>query len=440
MRIILFILIILSGLSLHSQEVLTFGKAVEEMLLNNYGIKLQSLQYEIAQNNLDNKYGQSGALPTVNTSAGLQYQNLNARSEFADPNFPPIDVEGAQSITYSAGARLDWTLFDGFAMFASINKIELLEEKGKIQLQIEIENQIKQLASTYYNAMVAKSLLDIQRETLAQTSANLERVKLGKEYGQVGSNDVLRIEVNYNADTSRILETKLQLENAKRALIYNLGRKQYDISFDIGSDAGNIELPALEKVRSEAQNSNTAIRQSLLDEEITEKDYEIIVAQYYPRVNAFAGYNYLRNENEGNFVILNQNVGLNTGLNLEWNLFNGFQTRTAQQNAEVAKRINDVATQNIRSLTDLNLINAYENLKQRLELLEIEEESLKSAENNYRLAQERFGFGGITALELRDAQLQLLSSQNSIVRNRYLAKLAEIELNILAGKLNPMRE
>jgi outer membrane protein len=56
-----------------------------------------------------------------------------------------------------------------------------------------------------------------------------------------------------------------------------------------------------------------------------------VKALQLPVLNLNVNYNLSRTENEVGFLLLNQNQGYNAGLTLSWNLFNGMNTRQADQ-------------------------------------------------------------------------------------------------------------
>jgi len=412
---------------------MTFADAVEQALYNNYSIILKRKTVEIAQNNLDNKLGQSGATPKLDATAGYQYQKTDIDQEFLGNGIPPQSIQGARTDIYSAGIQLSWTVFDGFAMWINMDRLELIEEKSQIEFQIEVENTIRSIAQVYYNGAISQQNIVMLEETISKTKANLARLKARQEYGQSLTTDILRAEVNINNDASSILQSKLAYDNARYQLNMLLGRNQ-EIDFELSTEIEIKEVQELRNVREVAMNQNNAILLALRNKELSKKDYDLVISQYYPKLTLTGSYSFNRNESEGGFLLLNQSSGYSFGANLNWNIFNGFQTKTAAENAAIQEEMMDVALQQVRNTVDMNVMVAYDNLTQRLALLELEKNSLRSAERNYERSQELYSNGQVTSLELRDAQLQLLQNQTRISTATYMAKLAEIELEMIMGR------
>jgi outer membrane protein TolC len=65
----------------------------------------------------------------------------------------------------------------------------------------------------------------------------------------------------------------------------------------------------------------------------------------------------------------------------------------------------------------------------------MESENLKVAKSNVELATEQYKIGVISALELRQAQQNLLAAETRYLAARYDAVLAEIELKRMCGLL-----
>lgn len=425
-------------MSLFGQRVLTFEEAVQAALENNYGIRIREKSVELADNNLDNKYGQAGALPSVNATGAYQYQNSSISLEFPG-GIPPTEQSGVVTTNTNLGLQLNWTVFDGFAMWVNMDRLELMKDMSQIQLQIEIENTIRSLAQAYYNGISAKRNAQLLRENIARNTANLERLEVKKEFGQALTTDILRAEVSINTDSSAILQSNLAYTNARYQLQQLMGITQ-EVDFELEDEISLENLPALREARQTALNQNSAILLAVKDKELTKTEYDLVISQYYPRLTLTGGYTYQRSESDGGFFLLNESNGFTAGANLNWNLFNGFQTQTAAENAQLNEEMKDIAIQRVRNTVDMNFMVAYDNLAQRLTLLELERSSLKSARSNYERAEELFRNGQITSLELRDAQLQLLSTQNRINTAIYIAKLAETELNILMGQIAQAQE
>ena len=109
------------------------------------------------------------------------------------------------------------------------------------------------------------------------------------------------------------------------------------------------------------------------------------------------------------------------------------------------ERVTDVQIKNQRVVIDrlknqvnTNLVNAYFNFQNALQLVDLEKTTLKLIEENNMIATERFRKLTITSLELRQVQLDFINGQTRYINALFQAKLAEVEMKLLAGDLNKL--
>jgi outer membrane protein TolC len=80
---------------------------------------------------------------------------------------------------------------------------------------------------------------------------------------------------------------------------------------------------------------------------------------------------------------------------------------------------------------------AYRN---NIELVNLEQENLKTAQEYYEIAIERYKLGDLSGIELREAQNSLLLAEERILLAEYNAKLCEISLLQLSGQISAYLE
>ncbi|MBL0342219.1 MAG: TolC family protein [Bacteroidetes bacterium] len=109
------ILILLLNNSSHPQETLSLSNAIETSLKNNFFLNIVKNDDQVAKNN--NTLGNAGFLPTIDIAAAGIRTNNNTQQNFS--NGAEIKQNNVVTDNLSAGARLNWTLFDGMKMFAT---------------------------------------------------------------------------------------------------------------------------------------------------------------------------------------------------------------------------------------------------------------------------------------------------------------------------------
>lgn len=415
-----------------SQENLTLKQAIENCLLNNYEIQIVKKTAEISENNVSK--GNAGMLPTIDTRASYKYSNPNRRIEFAGNVQPPIIRDGANVENLAATVELNWTLFDGFAMFANYDKLKALNELSEIQFQIMIENKVRELVGSYLNALTLQENISTIKSSLELNRVRIEKIKDQIEYGVMTKSQLLQAEVDYNTDSTSLLTTILSYENALRSLNYSMGLK-YDKRFKLANKLEFENIQDFNQIKEKVFSKNSSINLAILNKDINALDYDVILSNYYPRVNLTGDFVYNRNTDDANFTTLIQNSGPSLSLNASWNLYNGNKNSITLQNNLILSEQREVEIQNIKASIELNLINLFESYKKQKEIVDLETRNVKIAEENFQRAFEEFRFSKITSVELRQAQLNLIRNETNIIKSKNDLKNIEAQILLLMGEM-----
>jgi outer membrane protein TolC len=120
---------------------------------------------------------------------------------------------------------------------------------------------------------------------------------------------------------------------------------------------------------------------------------------------------------------------------LNWNVFDGGQTRTRVRNAKIAMDNSQIEKELIEKDLERNVSNAWETYQNSLFVLSAEEKNVETNRRNFSRSEEQFKLGQIISVEFRLAQVNLLNAVNSYNEAKYTAKVAELRLLQLAGEL-----
>ena len=123
------LLLLLIVFQLQAQEVLTIENALKIALENNFEIKLASNNLDIDKTNVAS--GNAGMLPRVTATLVDANSIQNSSQTRQDGTVTALDNAKNNSLNYGVG--LDWTVFDGFKMFA---KLDQLKELQKLEMKM----------------------------------------------------------------------------------------------------------------------------------------------------------------------------------------------------------------------------------------------------------------------------------------------------------------
>jgi len=428
----LFLLLFFISTNVFSQEKLTLEDAIKNCLANNYQINIVKKDLEISENNINK--GNAGMLPTIDARSAYRYSNPQKLIEFAGNAQPPIETDGANVENISASVELNWTLFDGFAMFSNYDKLESLKDLSEIQLQIMVENKVKELINSYLNALTIQENIKISKQSLELSRDRINKINDQIEFGVINKSQLLQAQVDFNSDSSEYLKSELNFANAIRSLNYTMGIK-VDKKYKLENNIKFIDLETYEEVKEKVFSKNSNINLALKSKEISILDYEIILSNFYPRVNLAGDYSYSRNTDDANFTTLISNNGPTISLNASWNLYNGNKNSIQAQNNKILQEKSELEINNIKQSIELSLISLWDSYNRQKQILELEESNSKIADENFYRAIEEFKFSRITSLELRQAQLNLVLSENKIITAKNNLKNIESQIFLLMGEM-----
>jgi len=415
---------------------LSLQQAITEALQHNYGILISRQDETIAGNNVTR--GNAGQLPSLTGNLTRTFNNNNINQKFGD-NDPRI-VNGATSNAFNTNVTLGWTVFDGLGMFIAYDRLKTLRQQQQEITRATVEETIEDVTNAYYDVVRQAGKITSLEEALKIGQARIDLTQARVDVGVSAKVEVLTAQVDYNADRSLLLQQQQTLRAAKITLNNLLGRApkldfaptdSLAVARDLTEDAVTAGIRA----------RNPRLAQARLGTEVATYDRRLIRASRFPRVGLVSGYGLTRNINNAAFAgttltsSVNQVQGLNYGITASVPIFNGFNLRRQQQNAQVAEEQSKLALDQTTLQLDTDAATAYAQYQNYLQLLELEETNIQLARQNVDIALERYRLGLLTPLALREAQRSVLDAETRLLDIRYSAKQAEISLRRLSGDL-----
>lgn len=430
-QIIFFIALWLLTGNLYAQEKLSLQDAISIALKNNYDIKLVNNDVAIAKNNVN--LGNAGILPvavgTFNT--GGSRTNTTQTQSTGTQRI----VDGARSTNMAYGVGLDWTVFDGFSMFADYKRLKELEQQGKIVAKGQILTTISDVISAYYNVVKQQQLVVASDSAINVSTYRLRIADNKLEIGRGSKLDVLSAKVDYNTDTSNYLQQKNLLNNYMVTLNQLMARDA-NIKFSVANDMSIDNNLNYTELATQSESLNPELQNAVISKKIAELNLKSIKGNRYPVIAVNGGYDFNRNANPTGFSIQSRSNGLTYGLTASVPIFNGFLQRQNERNAKIEINSTELTIEKTRQSISAQLTTAYQTYSTYLELVKLERGNVDIANQNLDITLEKYRLGSIAPLELREAQRNALNAQIRYLEIQYQTKLAEISLKELSGTLN----
>jgi outer membrane protein TolC len=194
----------------------------------------------------------------------------------------------------------------------------------------------------------------------------------------------------------------------------------------------------IEKFVEDYELNNVSLLQIEKNLEISLYDQKISRTGYLPTIDLIGSYGWNRNVSpESPFFpgSIQTSDRLAAGISLNWNLFDGGQTSVRIQNAKINYENQEIQKKQIQLGVNRDIQNALNTYKTRLYIYNLQQQNVKTNQNNFNRTQNQFELGQVTSLEFRQAQLNLQNALNSYNLAKYDAKLAELQLLQLTGQI-----
>jgi outer membrane protein TolC len=420
----------LAAIPAAAQERLTLDQALAIARAGNHAIQRSANDVRIAENN--NTLGNAGYLPKLDITAGYNGALSNVNQKLTSGDI--VTRSNAASNTLTSGLALTWTVFDGFRMNAERERLTALQTLAGAGKRETEETTSADVINAYYDIVQQQRVLEVAREAVMLSRDRVGNVDLKYKVGENSKRELLQAKVDLNADSSAVLRQEAVVANAKITLNQILARDRstaFTVADSIDIDTGL----DYETLRREALASNSLLQTARVAQSLAQVDLRSAKADRYPTVGVILGYNLLQNDAQTGQVASNRNLGLTYGLTASMNLYDGLNTDRETENAKIAIESSDITYTEAREQVEADLLKAYGNYRNRLDVVALEQENLALARENFSLAQERYKVGVLIPLELREAQNALVAAESRLVSARYDAKLAETELLRLSGRL-----
>ena len=152
-------------------------------------------------------------------------------------------------------------------------------------------------------------------------------------------------------------------------------------------------------------------------------------------LNLSGGYGYTYNTFDQS-INKNQIIGgVNYGLTLGVNLFDGNNQRRNIHNSVIDRESKDLRYREVEQGVKADLLTIYSAYSNNLRLISLEEQNFQTARENLDIALERYKLGSLSGIDLREVQKSLLDARERLISAHYETKLAEVSLQLIAGKI-----
>ncbi|WP_192821543.1 TolC family protein [Rufibacter sp. LB8] len=414
-----------------AQELLTLEDAVKIALERNYDIKLFTNDRQIAENNVSR--GNAGMLPNVNATLTNSNSIQNNSQTRADGQVNEVNWGRGSNLNYGVG--LNWTIFDGFRMFARYEQLQELQKLGEANLQQTIVTRVSDVVALYYEMVQQQLQIQAYDTAIALSRFRVETAQNRFQIGKSARLEVLNAQVDYNTDTTNLLRQQDLYRNTQIRLNEIMAR-DVNIRFKVVNGITIDDRLTLSQLTTQATEQNPALKAAILNKRIAELEARQVRASRYPTIGVNTGYTFSRNQSALGFSTLSTGNGLTYGVTASVPIFTGFNQRRNEQNANIIINSAELQLAQVNQNIQAQLAAAFQTYQTNLSLVRLEENNTRIARQNLDITMEKYRLGSITTMEVRDAQLNFVNATVRYSNALYQAKLGEIGLREIAGNVN----
>ncbi|MEI7424166.1 MAG: TolC family protein [Prolixibacteraceae bacterium] len=428
---ILIIILLCLGFAAKSQNSnLNLEEAITIGLKNNFAIQISGNDAKIAANN--NSLGNAGFLPVIGVTGGVK-ENI-ASTNIKDTKDVTTTSNNQRTGTTNVSATLDWTLFNGFAMFIKRERLSSLQTLQETSLRATVENTVSEIVTSYFAVVQLKNSLQVLQNAIDFSNSRYELTRKKLQIGTASELAFLKSSTDLNADSAAFLRQKVALANAKSKLNTLLvldPEKNFDVTTPIQFD----KLLDYNNIKEGLPSINSQISLAKQSADISLLDYRLTNAPKYPQIGFFTDYNWSLNKYNFGTSSSVQSNGPVVGLSFSMPIFDGFNKKRITENARITTETLKLDYQLVLKNTQASLWQVYNEYKNNLNLVRLETANLEVSRHTAKISFERFRVGEMSDYELRQIQLSELEAENSLIVAQFQAKKSETELLRLSGNL-----
>ena len=365
----------------------------------------------------------SGYLPHLSVGGSAARQKIE--------NLTPDDEDSV----YSASIRASQLIYDfgktGGAIESSRMSLQAADD-NLYQISQDIVFSSKQ---RFYDVLAFRRLVEVDKQAVSNYEQQLYRAK---KYFDAG----VRTKID-------VTNAGVELSNSKLSLLRSdsnvkTGRVKLEQVLGVRPNNGNYSLTYIDVPLDKLAESKQAMPGSVDDQlaaafvhrsdvmavkslmQAAKAEIRKARSGYFPSVNANAGYE------EYDTDLSSISDQWRFGLDLTWELFSGFQTEGEIVSAKGKFQELKAALRDLELAVRQEVTDSYLRANENRQGVDIANETLILAQENFHMADERYKAGLNDMIEYNDAQLLLSRAQSNLIVTfyDYLTALARLELAV----------
>ncbi|MCC9070561.1 TolC family protein [Flavobacterium sp. F-65] len=439
--IIMLLLLIGTSNPLHAQKALSLTDALEMAKQGNKTIQIQTLE-EIHSRELTRET-KGGLLPNISANAAYSHyfdkQQIFLPGSFAGTNKAVQDVAVGGRNTYNGFLSLNQPIYA--PGLHRLTKAALINEKIENEKTAKLKSQVALLVSTkYFDILMMNQQLNLLKQSLQRNIRALNDSRSLFAQGRGLKADTLRSFIavenlkssvsylNNNIDVSSIeLKRLIGMEEPEEIKLSD--------NLDFDSKANQSEFYKVDEALKIAETNRNDLNIQELTIDFQQKKLQAAKAELLPQLSLIGQYQLQAQADNMNLDNYTWPRTSYLGLQLSVPIFNGNRSNSQINQENIKVQQEKIRLIDLKDEIKTELAIIISKWKEALTQLDIHQTTVKSAELNYQMIEDRFKNGLSSRLELTDAELALTQSKINYLNAVHNLRVLHVELQHALGLL-----
>ncbi len=434
-----------------TDSIWTLKKCVNHALENNLQIK--QTQLDIRSSNATLLQNKLSMLPSLNGDVSHSYQY--GRS--IDPTTNDFVTNTIQTNGFSLNSNL--LIFEGLRKFNTLKQTQLKKQARQSALAKQRNTITLSVLNQYLNILLNRKQLAIAQNQLELAKQQLQQTKRLVKAGKLPEGELLELEAQVANEELSVTQARNQVDIAYTQLKRVMRLEQHQ-SLKIKQPSLNIPTTLLDtltvsNIYQEAVKSYPSIMEAKYRKLSRAKGIDIAQSNYSPRISVFGqintNYSDFRREATGveptgidtvGFVSSNnepvyrpayevqysqvpfweqidENLSQAVGISMTIPIFNGWQARTAVEQAKVSHLKAEYALEQAKYKLEQDIQQSYTKAKAAYKKYQAAQKNLEARRKAFKYAKKRFENGAINSITFTEAKNKLSNARSDKAQSKY---------------------
>ena len=367
--------------------------------------------------------------------------SVNYNRNWRLPSFIFDTPEGKQTVKIGTENNITGTLslrqplYSGGRVRAALASARHFREyAGEVERGVR-QQVIEEVATAYYDLLLAKKLVQVSQLALDLARTNLVQAQALKRAGRVSDYDLLRAEVQVSslkADSIRVANGQKLAEMAYKDVIGLDLQTPIEVVEDFDEEAG---LPTGDLQELVGPELKQVERRLFVQERVV----QIEKAASRPSIDLVANGQAQFQSNKFDVADREWRKTWSSGVVVQFPLFDGLRARARVGQARADLRRAELERDRLQREIRLEITRAWLDCQDALERQRAQAAAVSQAEKGLQVAESRYASGAGTQLEILDAQLTLIGARTEWATARRDRALGLTRLELAVGLLGEER-